>query len=301
MAPVSDNTRGALLMMSGMVAFTLNDAVIKTLADEMPMLQVLALRGVMTTLLLGLVAYRWGQLRYRPARGDGWLIALRTLAEIASAWLFLTALFNMPLANVSAIMQSLPLAVTLGGALVLREPVGWRRMGAILVGFVGVLLIVQPGSDGFTGYSLLALFSVAWVTVRDLAARRMARAVPSVFVALVTSVGVTGFALAGSVFVDWQPLTGFMALRLALAAAILVVGYICLVSAMRVGEIGLVAPFRYASLIAALVLGAVVFGTFPGPLTLLGAAIVVATGLFTLYRERVTRRGAAAPTVATPR
>ncbi len=301
MTPLSDNMRGALLMMAGMVAFTLNDALIKTLADEMPMLQVLALRGCVTTAALGLLARRYGQLHYRPARADRRLIVVRAVAEIASAWMFLTALFHMPLANVSAIMQSLPLAVTLAGALVLREPVGWRRIGAILIGFVGVLLIVQPGGAGFNGYSMLALGAVAWVTLRDLAARKMTRAVPSIFVAFIASVGVTGFALLGSIFVDWQPLTGLAALRLGAAAMFLVVGYISLVSAMRVGEIGIVAPFRYASLIAALILGALVFETFPGPLTLTGAVLVVATGLFTLYRERVTRRGRAAPTVMTPR
>ncbi|WP_341211119.1 DMT family transporter [uncultured Limimaricola sp.] len=301
MAPLTDNLRGALLMMGGMVAFTCNDALVKSLGDEMPMLQVLSLRGLITTFVLGLLAARLGQIRYRPARSDRRLIALRAVAEVASAWMFMTALFNMPLANASAIMQSLPLAVTLMGALVLGEAVGWKRVGAILVGFVGVLLIVQPGGEGFNLYSVMVLGAVGWVTVRDLAARRMTQAVPSVFVAFVTSSGVTLMSLMASVLVDWQPVTGSSALRLGAAALFLVVGYVCLVSAMRVGEIGIVAPFRYASLIAALILGLVVFGTFPGPLALAGAALVVGSGLFTLYRERVTRRGHAAQALAAPR
>ncbi|MBI1417847.1 MAG: EamA family transporter [Limimaricola sp.] len=287
---LSDNMRGALLMVGAMTAFTCNDACMKALGTELPLFQALLLRGIATTAALVVLALVMGQLRFDIARRDWGLIALRTVAEAAAAWFFITALFQMPIANVSAILQSLPLAVTLAAALAFGEQVGWKRMTAIAVGFIGVLLIVRPGTDGFTHYSVFALLSVACVTVRDLAARRMTRSVPSILVALVAAAGVTLFAAVGSAFIDWAPVTPRAGWQLAGASAFVIGGYITSVGAMRVGEIGFVAPFRYASLLVALVLGLVLFGDWPDGLTLAGAALVVATGLFTLYRERRAAR-----------
>jgi S-adenosylmethionine uptake transporter len=292
MAEMSDNTRGALMMMASMAAFTVNDACFKLLGETVPLFQGLFLRGLITTGFLFVLAWQFGQLRFDLPRREWGLIAIRTVSEIAAAWLFLTALFNMPIANVSAILQALPLTVTLAGALFLGEAVGWRRMVAILIGFAGVLLIVKPGTEGFTIYSLSAVASVACVTVRDLVVRRMARSTPSVMVAAVAAGGVALFGGAGSAFIDWAPMGPREMLLLAGAASFVVGGYLFSVIAMRTGEIGFVTPFRYTSLVVALVLGALVFGTFPDGWTLLGAAIVVATGTFTLLRERHLRRRA---------
>lgn len=287
---LSENTRGAALMAGAMSAYTLNDACMKALAGSVPMEQALLLRGIGTTLALFAVTFAMGGLRAPISRRDWGLIALRSVAEVAAAWFFVTALFHMPLANVSAILQALPLSVTLCGALIFGEAVGWRRLSAIAVGFFGVLLIVRPGTEGFTVYSVYALGAVASVTVRDLSARRMSAAVPSLTVALAASVAVTGFFGVGSLFVTWVPLDGTALLQILAATGFVVAGYVASVSAMRAGEIGFVAPFRYTSLIVALVLGLVVFGDWPEAPTLVGAALVVGTGLFTLYRERRTAR-----------
>jgi S-adenosylmethionine uptake transporter len=223
---------------------------------------------------------------------------VRAVSEMFAAFFFISALFHMPFANLSAILQALPLVVTLAGALFLRESVGWRRMAAILIGFAGVMLIVRPGPDGFTLDAIYGLATVLCVTVRDLVSRMMSPAVPSLMVASVSALGVTLFAGAGSAFETWAPVTLPVALKLVGAMVFVFGGYLFSVSAMRVGDLAFVAPFRYTSLIVALVVGALVFGTFPDALTLTGAAIVVATGLFTLYRERVTRRATVAATTA---
>jgi drug/metabolite transporter (DMT)-like permease len=196
----------------------------------------------------------------------------------------------MPLANLSAIMQSLPLAVTLAAWVFLKEPVGWRRLLAICVGFGGVMLIVRPGPDGFDHWSLVALVSVAFVVLRDLSTRQLTKAVPSSTVAIAASASVTVTALVLSLIEGWvMPSLGQMAL-LAGAAASLVVGYNYVVMVMRVGDLGFVAPFRYSSLVVALILGWLMFGSFPDALTLAGAALVVGSGIFTLWRERRVRR-----------
>jgi len=290
MVILTDNMRGALMMMAAMTCFTVNDAFLKLLGDDLPLFQVLFLRGIATIVLLAGIAHLRGQLWVALPPGGWRLVLIRTGAEALAAYFFVTALFNMELANVSAILQALPLTVSLAGAVFLGEAVGWRRLVAILVGFAGVMLIVQPGGDGFTIYSLYALGAVACVTVRDLAARKMPPAVPTLFVSLIAAIGVTAFAGVGAAFGDWRPVPSHGWALLGLATAFIIGGYIFSVAAMRVGEIGFVAPFRYASLIVALVLGAAIFGTFPEPLTLAGAVIVVATGVFTIWRERQARR-----------
>jgi S-adenosylmethionine uptake transporter len=192
----------------------------------------------------------------------------------------------MPIANATAILLVMPLAVTLAGAVFLGERVGWRRYTAIIVGFAGVLVIVRPGGAGFNAYALSALAAVGFLVVRDLVTRRFATGVPSVFVALATAVAITVLGALVTLFGRWVPLAGADALVLAAAAVCLVVGYLFGVMTMRVGEIGFVSPFRYTVLIWALLLGAVVFGEIPDALTFVGSVLVVGTGLYTFHRER---------------
>ena len=283
---LSDNLRGALLMTGGMTAFTVNDAFMKLLSVDLPFFQLLFLRSVAVTILMTAMAWRSGVLTMQFSPQDRKLIVVRTLCEMGAAYFFLNALFNLPIANVTAILQALPLTVALGAALVLGEHVGWRRFLAIGTGFLGVMLIVRPTGDGFTVYSTYALLAVACVTVRDLAARKLSREVPSLMVALAAVLGVLSFSAVGAVFVEWQPMDARDATLMGFAVLSIIGGYLFSVMAMRVGEIGMVAPFRYTSLLAALLLGLFVFGEWPDGLTLIGAAIVVATGLFTLWRER---------------
>jgi Integral membrane protein DUF6. len=154
---------------------------------------------------------------------------------------------------------------------------------------VGVVLIIQPGGADFSSYSIYALIAVACITLRDLAVRRMSVQVPVVFVALIAAIGVTALGAIGSLFITWQPMSATSAMQIGGATICLIFGYIFSVSAMRSGEISFVAPFRYTSLLVALILGMAVFNEWPNVLTVLGASIVVATGLFTLWRERRLR------------
>lgn len=284
--PKSPNLQGAMLMMASMAAFTFNDACLKALAGELPLFQVIFLRGAATTVILFAMAWSGGSLKIRLTRKDRWLVILRTVAEVTATFLFVTTLFHMPLANVSAILQALPLTVTLASALVFGEAVGWRRLSAILVGFLGVLLIVRPGGEGFNAYSLLAVGAVFMVTVRDLAVRRLSRDVPSLTVALSAAVGVTLFGGLGSIGGEWVAVSPRAFWLLSGATLFIVGAYLFSIMAMRVGEIGFVAPFRYTSLLVALLLGYFAFGDWPDAWTMIGASIVVATGVFTLYRER---------------
>ena len=286
---MSPNTRGALLMAAAMAAFTFNDACIKATDGALPLAQILTLRGALASLLIYGLARALGSLRVDLPRRDWALVALRSLAELAAAYFFLAALMNMPLANVTAVLQALPLTVTLGAALFFGEAVGWRRGLAILVGFAGVLLIVRPGPEGFSLHAIYALAAVACVTVRDLATRRMSAQVPSMTVTLSASLAVMGFAALASLGTEWAPMDRRLVLLVLGSSVFVFAGYLFSVMAMRVGEVAFVSPFRYTGLIWALLLGWLAFGHWPEPLTLIGASIVVATGLFTLFRERAIR------------
>ncbi len=283
---MSPNVWGAGLMMASMASFTLNDTAIKATGGALPLFQLLTIRGAIATLLILLLARRMRALSFRMPRRDALLVAARSLSEVAAAYFFLSALLNMPLANVTAVLQVLPLTVTLGAALFFGEAVGWRRGVAILVGFVGMLLIVRPGPEGFTLYSGYALAAVVCVTIRDLTTRRMSGQVHSLTVTLSASASVLVFSALASTGTDWVAMDARLWALLGASSVLIVGGYLFSVAVMRVGDVSFIAPFRYTGLLWALLLGWLVFGDWPDGLTLLGAGVVVATGLFTLLRER---------------
>jgi len=288
--PVSDNLRGILLMCASMAAFTINDTFMKSVTQTQPLFQTIGLRGLIAVLGLTILAFVTGAFGFRPNRRDAGLILLRSLADVAATIFFLEALLRMPLANLSAILQALPLLITLGAALVYGDKIGWRRMTAILVGLIGVLIIIRPGTEGFDRWALLGLASVACVVVRDLSVRPLQGHIPSTLVALGAAVAVTLMGWTGTAFQGWQTPTAWEAARVLGAGLFLIVGYLTSVAAMRHGDIGIVAPFRYTSLLWAIALGFFAFGNLPDFWTLIGAGIVIAAGLFTLWRERQLRR-----------
>lgn len=289
---LNDNLRGAGLMAGSMAAFAINDAMMKTVVVDMPMAQAVVLRGILAMLFLGLLAVAFGQFRFSFPRRDWWLILLRSIAEIGMTWYFLRALAAMPLANLHAVMQALPLTVALAAALILREPLGWRRFAAIAVGFVGVMLIIRPGPDGFGAGTLNGLAAVGFITLRDLIARKLSPAVPSLAAAFVTATAITLFFTFQGMTEPWQMPGWSTSLLIAGTGFAIFFGYLLSLTAMRVGDIGFSAPFRYTGLIVALGLGWVFYGEWPEALTFVGAGIVVATGLFTVYRERqIARQG----------
>lgn len=285
----SDNFKAAALMTGSMAGYTFNDACMKVLSVTMPLEQAVFLRGIATCVLLYVLGRYLGTMRFNLSAREWKLIGLRCLGEIGATYCFLTALFHMPIANVTAILQVLPLVIALAAWAFLSEPLGWRRLAAIGVGFIGVLLIVQPGA-GFSVWSLYALAAVGFITLRDLVVRKLSPETPSMTVAVMAALSITiGFGIA-SMGVDWGPVDGWSATLLAMAAFFIFLGYLFSVMVMRVGDIAFAAPFRYTGLLWALVLGLVLFNEWPNDLMLIGGAIVVGTGLFTLFRERKIAR-----------
>ncbi len=273
-------------MALAMFGFTTNDAITKGLTDTFSLAQIIAVRGLFATMLMACLAWYRGAFA-QPALALNPLVVARAFTEVGATLLFLTALAHMPLANISAVLQSLPLAVTMGAALFFGERVRWRRWLAITIGFAGVLVIVRPGLEGFNAYSLLVLCCVCFAAARDLITRQIPDAVPSLLVSVVTAGLLT---VVGSALIiplgGWAPMQPLDLGKLALAAVLLMIGYQFIIVAMRMGDISFVAPFRYTALLWAVTLGILMFGEWPDEAILAGAALVVGSGLYSLYRER---------------
>lgn len=292
--PLSPNMRAALFMTLSMAGFTVNDAICKHVAESMGMGQIMLVRGVFATMFITLLAWHQGALAsFRAAMNT--MVIVRVAAEVVATVFFLIALAHLPIANVSAVLQALPLAVTMGAALIFGETVGWRRWLSIAAGFAGVAIIVRPGFEGFSVYSLLALACVVCCAIRDLATKRIPDHVPTLMVSTLTAVAVT---VVGAFLVQpmggWRAPVAYDLMMLAIAAGLLLIGYQFIIMAMRAGDISFVAPFRYTALLFSIMLGFVVFGDVPDMPMIAGSVIIVGSGLYMLYRERVVGRSKAA-------
>jgi len=283
------NLRGIAAMVAANAVLSANDACLKLAASELPMGQLVFIRNGFGTLLAVAVIFAIGagsRLPNLPPR----LMLARTVTDVCGALLFIAALVRMPFADAIAIGQCLPLAITAGAAIFLAEPVGWRRWAATSVGFIGVLLIIKPGSEAFTPASLLAVGSVLAIAARDLVTRRIPSTISALLLATLSMGSVMLASLAFAVFEDWRMPTARETLLLAAAGAGLFAGYVLLIFAIRTGEVSAVVPFRYTLIIWAILGGWLLWGELPDGLTVIGTAIVVAAGLYTLHREQMRRR-----------
>lgn len=281
-----ENLRGSLFMVAAMVGFALEDVLIKQLAVALPMGQIIALLGCGGALNFGVLALASGRRLLSPAVFSR-AVVLRNLGEVIATASFVSALVLTTLSSVSAILQTAPLAVTLGAALFLGASVGWRRWTAIGAGFLGVMLVIQPGLAGFAPASLLAVVAVAAIALRDLASRAVPAEVSSIQLSAWAFASLIPTGLVMMLAMGTAPVmpAGPDLLRLAGAFVVGGIGYYALVGAMRTGEVAIVIPFRYTRLVFAMILGALVFSERPDPLMLAGAALIVAAGLYTIWRE----------------
>jgi drug/metabolite transporter (DMT)-like permease len=279
-----ENLRGIAAMLASMAALIANDTLIKLAAETLPTGEVIFLRGLVASLLLvGLAAWAGG-LRLPPNAGAGKMLA-RSIAEVGATLLYLSALVRMPIAEATAILQFTPLAITAGAALFLGAPVGWRRWLATFAGLAGVLIIIRPGASVFNPFASLALLAVVFIAARDLITRALRREVPTLFIALTSSVSVAAASTAFLVVEQWQWPSLATTAALAAASVGLLGGQYWIIVAMRTGDIAVVAPFRYSIILWAILAGFLLWRELPDLATWIGIAIVTAAGLYTFLRE----------------
>lgn len=281
------NLRGTLWMLASMAAFAVEDAFVKATAQEVPVGQVLVLFGLGGALVFAVAALASKEpLFVHDVLSKPMLV--RVAFEITGRLFYVLAIALIPLSVATLILQATPLVVVAGAVVVFGEKVGWRRWLAILVGLMGVVVTLQPSTDGFSALSLLAVLGMIGFAGRDLASRVAPRTIST------TLLGLYGFlsvVAAGAVFSIWQKASfvlpsGETSVFLVGAVLAGVVAYACLMKAMRTGDVSAVTPFRYSRLLFGVGLGVVVFGeelTIP---IVAGSGLIVLSGLFILWRRK---------------
>ena len=273
-------------MMMSMACFAVEDTFIKLLSARLPATQILfsiGFGGAIITLLLAIVL--------NVNLADKILlnkhVISRTIADLFGALSFTSAMVLIPMSLLASILQATPLFVTLGAAILLGEKVGWRRWSAIFIGFLGVIIILQPGYGNFQLASLLGLTAVLCLALRDVVTRDMATEIPTLTVTFYAclAMGSAGF-IAYPFFGPPIMPTTYETIILICAAIIGLTGYFLLVLATRKGDVSVIAPFRYSRLLFSLGLASLILGeklTLP---ILLGGLLVVSSGIYTFGRER---------------
>jgi drug/metabolite transporter (DMT)-like permease len=292
------NLRGILLMITAMAFFAVEDMFIKFAATELPTGQIIAISGLFGVPIFAALARMGGKSvfvsgAYHPA------VLIRGAGETVGSLAYVAALGSIPMPTVSAVLQAMPLVVTLGSVLFLGEKVGWRRWAAIATGLIGVMLIIRPGLDGFQPAALWVLTTVVGLAVRDLATRYIP---PEYSDAQISSWGLVPLIFLGSAMIGVSGGVvvpdGVQTLQLVGMVLFGVVGYWAITAASRGGEVSVVAPFRYTRLIFAILIAWVVFGEPADVITLSGAALIIGSGLYSFARERARKRALSMPAAA---
>lgn len=286
------NVKGILLMVGAMALFAIEDALLKAATSDLSTGQIILINCGASGVIFAAMAIMRRESLISRAVWTG-MPLLRSLSEVAATAFYVTSLALIPLSMASAILQSTPIMITMLAAIFLGERVGWRRWTAIILGLVGVLIILRPGLDGFRPEALWGVAGAIALSLREIFTRRIPQSLTALQVGFGAMVGVAAVGAAMMLAQGgWQNPTGAEALILTGIVATGALGYVAVIEAARIGEIAVVTPFRYVRLPAAILLGAVFFSEWPDALTMLGSALVIGTGLYTLWRERKTRLAA---------
>lgn len=289
MAISTANRRGIMQMLAAMGLFSVNDSLVKLASELYGPGQVMLVRGVFALAFGIALAVMLGQLRhFRRVLTP--LVLVRGLLEAVTALTFIAAVAHMPIALITAILQATPLLLALLTAVLGIEPMGWRRWAAVGVGFFGVLVIVRPGLDGIDHYALLALASAFVVALRDIVTRRIGPQVPGSGIMVVSTAAVT---IAGAIVVfaaptasGWVALESVETLYLLVAGLVVTLGNLAIVSAFRGTQLSVVSPFRYSSVLFAVLAGLLIWHEPPDGATIAGVSLVAGAGIYTIHRER---------------
>ena len=283
---MTKNLYGALFMTLSMFGYASTDAFIKFIGLILPLSEILFLRGIVAVFLLFLLTYIRNEFFIKIKNDQYKYLFLRIFGDIGCTILFLTALINMKIANATAILQCLPLALTFCASLFLKERVGWRRWSAIIIGFFGVLIIIKPNSEDFNYYSLMAMGAVFFIVLRDLSTKKLDQSIPSTFISLVTAASVTLTGLLFAPFQVWVIPSIEIFGALSATAVFLILGILFNVMCMRIGEVGFVVPFRYSIILFSIIYGIIFYNEIPDLPMIFGTFIIIVTGLYTFYREK---------------
>jgi len=291
--PARANRRGIFALAGAMASFAVNDMLMKLTAQRYPLGEVITVRGVIASLMVGAILLGSGHLASVRFAGNRLLI-FRTLLDGAAMVIFTRALIHMPLAELSAINLVSPLIITALAVIFFAEEVGWRRWSAITIGFVGTLFIVKPTPAAFNAWALLGVVCSFAGAGRDVVTRRLDIAIPTALISLMAAVSSAAIGAIMGLFEEWPPMAAADVGLLTISATFAAIGYVLIVIAFRGVDVAAIAPFRYTLLLWAGICGYLAFGEVPDGFALLGSTLIVGSGLYALHREVVRHRTLAA-------
>jgi drug/metabolite transporter (DMT)-like permease len=279
--------RGVICMTTGALVLTVNDGMAKYLTESYPVGQVMALRGVSIVLLLAVFYYSTG--RAAALKVNRWSAQLSRAALMTGSTIcFVTGLSLLPIADAIAISFAGPLLTVALAIPFLGEKVGWQRWAAILVGFAGVLVMVQPTGDAFRVAALAPIGAAFFGAARDVMTRRMSGTETSSSILMISTTFVTVAGFCSWPF-GWNPIQAEHLWIFAVSGVLVGGAQYLMIEGFRLGEVALVAPFKYTTLLWAVIIGAMFWGDIPGIEVLIGAVLVVGGGLYLLRSETMTK------------
>jgi drug/metabolite transporter (DMT)-like permease len=278
---------GVLVMLLGMLMFSLNDVMGKWLVATYSVGQVVLIRSLAAAILLAPFLWISGPKKLFAVERPGLQLA-RVVASTAEVFSFYFAVVYLPLADVMTYWLAAPIYVAAVSPLVLKEPVGWRRWSAIAIGFVGVVIALEPSSEALTLPALISILGSMFFAFMMISGRSL-RGTPDTTLAFWQIVGA---ALAGLVWApfDWTPLKPLDMALLALLGVVAMLAHLLVNRALKLADAATVAPLQYTLLFWAIVFGWLIFGDAPRLSIVLGAGLIVASGLFIFFREQQLKR-----------
>ena len=278
---------GVLVMLLGMLMFSLNDVMGKWLVATYSVGQVVLIRSLAAAILLAPFLWISGPKKLFAVERPGLQLA-RVVASTAEVFSFYFAVVYLPLADVMTYWLAAPIYVAAVSPLVLKEPVGWRRWSAIAIGFVGVVIALEPSSEALTLPALISILGSMFFAFMMISGRSL-RGTPDTTLAFWQIVGA---ALAGLVWApfDWTPLKPLDMALLALLGVVAMLAHLLVNRALKLADAATVAPLQYTLLFWAIVFGWLIFGDAPRLSMVLGAGLIVASGLFIFFREQQLKR-----------
>ena len=285
-----NNAKGIVIMLFSMASFALGDTFVKTSGSFLSPAQIMFFLISGGLILFALIAVAKGENLKEP-RAFAPVLLLRYCTEMIGLLGMIMALTNVPLSIVGAVTQASPILVAVGAVIFLRETVSWRRWSSIAIGFCGVVLVIQPWGESLDYAVLWAVLALVGFSVRDLVTRLTPPDIASASLATFTMVAALPFTATWVLFtgekffpaeINWI-IVGCMVILGS-------VGYLLLITSLRLGELSAIMPFRYSRIVFLLIFGVLFFGESPSLSMLLGSALVIVSGIYLMWREHVVKQ-----------
>ena len=291
LASQKKNSKGILLMLISMAAFAVGDTFVKISGSFLSPSQIMFFLISGGLIIFTLIALSKGE-RLRDRRAFSPILLIRYSAEMLGLVAMIMGLTKIPLSVVGTVTQASPILVAAGAVIFFKEVVSWRRWSSIIIGFFGVVLVIQPTGQSLDYAVIWPVAALVAFSVRDLVTRLTPSDIPSASIATFTMIAAFPFTVAWVFFsgqkffpsgIEWAIVAGMIILGS--------IGYLLLITSLRIGDLSAIMPFRYSRIVFLLILGVLVFGERPTLSMLAGSALILISGLYIMWRERIVAQG----------